>query len=253
MAEGRMIKKVIANSKKLALCGDRARVIYFMMLPHTDIEGRIKACPPIVKGQYLTMLKYTELVIQKALDELHDVGLIVLYESDGNQYAEYTRFSDFQTLNPSREAESKISAPTQDNSRVVERTLYKDKLSLSKDKLSKDNEYSQNSDEFRLASVLYGLILKRKPDYKKPDLQEWAKHIDRMIRIDKRMPEAIERVIGWCQRDDFWQNNILSTAKLRKQFDQLELKSQGNANGNNRSRNPSLNEQDWGDEELIES
>ena len=45
-----------------------------------------------------------------------------------------------------------------------------------------------------------------------------------MLRIDKRNPQIIEKLIIWCQQDNFWQNNILSTAKLRAQYDQLLLK-----------------------------
>ena len=86
--------------------------------------------------------------------------------------------------------------------------------------------YSENSNEFSLSKFLFNEIRKRKTDYKKPNLQEWAKHIDYMIRIDLRSPEKIREIIEWCQQDDFWKDNILSTKKLRKQFDQLELKSQ---------------------------
>ena len=46
-----------------------------------------------------------------------------------------------------------------------------------------------------------------------------------MIRLDNRDPVEIEKVILWCQEDTFWQNNILSTKKLRFQFDQLVFKS----------------------------
>lgn len=83
--------------------------------------------------------------------------------------------------------------------------------------------FVEDSTEFRLASLLLQKIRERKPDYKEPNLQSWAKDIDLMLRIDKRKPEIIEKVILWCQADDFWQNNILSTRKLRKQFDRLEL------------------------------
>ena len=76
----------------------------------------------------------------------------------------------------------------------------------------------------RLSSLLLSKIRERKPDYKEPNLQMWAKSVDLMIRLDKRTPERIEKVILWCQADDFWQNNVLSTATLRRQFDQLELK-----------------------------
>ena len=83
---------------------------------------------------------------------------------------------------------------------------------------------SSDSIELRLSKKLYSHISKRNPEHKKPNLDEWAKHINRMIRHDKRNPEKIETVIDWCQADDFWQNNILSTQKLRKQYDQLVLK-----------------------------
>ena len=51
-----------------------------------------------------------------------------------------------------------------------------------------------------------------------------AEHIEKMKRIDKRSEEEIKKVIIWCQQDSFWQNNILSTAKLRQHFDQLNAK-----------------------------
>ncbi|MBT9164561.1 MAG: hypothetical protein DDT23_00562 [candidate division WS2 bacterium] len=77
--------------------------------------------------------------------------------------------------------------------------------------------------EFGLSKLLLDKIIERKPDYKKPDLQKWARHIDLMIRIDKRDPEKIRQIIEWCQADDFWQNVILSTEKLRKQYDKIDL------------------------------
>ncbi len=86
--------------------------------------------------------------------------------------------------------------------------------------------YSPNSDEFRLSALLLDLIIRRNPKHKKPDLQKWARHIDLAIRRDHRTPDEVERVIRWCQTDSFWQNNILSTDKLRKQFDQLWMKMQ---------------------------
>ena len=89
----------------------------------------------------------------------------------------------------------------------------------------KSNIFSENSPPLRLSQLLLDLILQRKSDFKRPNLQKWAVHIDRMIRIDHRKPEQIERIIRWSQQDNFWQNNILSTAKLREKFDQLELKN----------------------------
>ena len=81
-----------------------------------------------------------------------------------------------------------------------------------------------------LSELLYEKILEHNPEHKKPDLSNWSKHIDLMIRIDKRNPDKIREVIEWCQADDFWYKNILSTEKLRKQYDQLIIKMQADTN-----------------------
>ena len=87
-----------------------------------------------------------------------------------------------------------------------------------------DKKDASTSIEYMLAQYLFSYIYDRKPNIKKPNIQIWTKHISRMIKLDKREPERIKEVIEWCQQDDFWCDNILSTRKLRDQFDQLELK-----------------------------
>jgi hypothetical protein len=76
----------------------------------------------------------------------------------------------------------------------------------------------------RLSTYLFSFIKDRNNGHKPPDLNKWGVDMDKMIRIDARDPTDIEKVICWCQQDDFWKNNILSPDKLRKQFDQLKLK-----------------------------
>jgi hypothetical protein len=83
--------------------------------------------------------------------------------------------------------------------------------------------FADDSTELKLSKLLFSLIQKRNHNHKQPDLQKWANDIDLMLRIDKRNPSEIEKVINWCQHDNFWKNNILSTQKLRKQFDKLIL------------------------------
>lgn len=93
----------------------------------------------------------------------------------------------------------------------------------SKNLLSKNINVEQ-SPPLRLSRLLFSLIRQRDENAPEPDFQKWAVHIDRLIRIDRRAPALIERVIRWVQDDPFWKNNILSTLKLRKQFPQLFLK-----------------------------
>ena len=139
MAEGRMLKKEISDSGKLGrLKSDRARVLWFMMLPHLDRDGRLKADPVIIKGQICTMMPYSIKSIQTSLEQLNDIGLIILYQADGDQCLQYTRFLDFQTLKYDRESESKISAPNPEDSGVILRTPLKlREVKLSKVKGSK--------------------------------------------------------------------------------------------------------------------
>jgi hypothetical protein len=57
---------------------------------------------------------------------------------------------------------------------------------------------------------------------------KWLSDMERLHRIDERSWEQITKAIEWCQADDFWRGNILSPAKLRKQYDQLRLAAQRN-------------------------
>ena len=85
--------------------------------------------------------------------------------------------------------------------------------------------FDPNSFEIRMAQKLFSFIQERNPGQKKPNIQKWAMHIDRMIRVDGRKVDEIERLIKWSQEDEFWKNNILSTASLRKKYDTLWLKA----------------------------
>ena len=113
MAEGRMLKKRISKSRKLArLKNDRTRVLYLLILPHLDCEGRIEGNPHIIKGQVCPYLdSHTLKNIDNDLKDLHRVGLILYYIIDDEAYLQFTRFDEFQTINKSREAASHIPPP----------------------------------------------------------------------------------------------------------------------------------------------
>ncbi len=94
-----------------------------------------------------------------------------------------------------------------------------------KETLQKKKPFVETSDEVRLSELLFSLMLQNNPKAKKPNIQAWAKHIDYMLRLDKRSVEEIKQVIHWSQQDHFWLVNILSTGKLREKFDKLWLKA----------------------------
>ena len=115
-----------------------------------------------------------------------------------------------------------ISQPDDDLASQERQPDQPEKSRVDKRRVEK-NIFVEDSDEFRLSALLFQKMLENNPKAKAPNLQSWAKHVDLMIRIDKRPHSEIESVIEWCQRDNFWRSNILSTAKLREKYDQLSL------------------------------
>jgi len=87
------------------------------------------------------------------------------------------------------------------------------------------NKFSDDSDEISISEYLLLKIKNNNENFKQPNMQSWATHVDKMIRIDNRSLNDIRLVIDFATSDTFWQGNILSTDKLRKQFDQLMIKA----------------------------
>ena len=122
MAEGRMLKKAISTSRRLAdLKTDSARMLYTWIIPHLDVEGRFYADPSMIKGSVVPRIKsFTEEKIEECLLDMAAVGLINLYRVDGDKYLNLRKFEDHQNIKKEREAPSKIPAPENgipDNSR----------------------------------------------------------------------------------------------------------------------------------------
>ena len=90
-------------------------------------------------------------------------------------------------------------------------------------KNEKNEKKEKKEKKRRLCELLWSLILERKPDFRRPDLESWSEPMDAMLEADGRSAERIEAVIRWCRKDPFWSTNILTPASLRKHFDRLEL------------------------------
>jgi len=97
---------------------------------------------------------------------------------------------------------------------------------------NKNQKYTLNSEAFRISQYLLSQIRQHKPDFREPNLQAWARHVDSMVRLDRRDPSRIRMVIEWCQMDSFWQAHVLSTSKLREKFDKLEILMSRNEKAN---------------------
>lgn len=120
MATGRMLQKRISNSRKMSLLSsDGARLLYTWMLAHLDVNGCFYADPVLVNNLVLTRLGKNAKDVQKWLEEMEEVGLIIRYESNGEMYLIYPDFFEKQKgLRPDREGNSDIPQPTPEQLRI---------------------------------------------------------------------------------------------------------------------------------------
>lgn len=88
--------------------------------------------------------------------------------------------------------------------------------------LKNTNNYS--SEDYSLSVAMYESICFVAPHTKEPNYENWANTIRLMREVDKIPIHTIQQVFKWANGNAFWKTNILSTSKLRKQFNQLQAK-----------------------------
>jgi len=96
MAKGRLLNKVIILSRKLNTISEGAENLYYRLLVISDDFGRYHADPEIIKGQIYTLRKIKTPTIKQRLQELDDIKLIKIYNSNGEKYLEIVNFEKNQ-------------------------------------------------------------------------------------------------------------------------------------------------------------
>lgn len=90
--------------------------------------------------------------------------------------------------------------------------------------------FEHDSLPYRAARWLADQIEDRLPNctaHSEKTLQNWAADFDKCHRLDGHSWEDIDKVLQFSQFDSFWQSNILSGGKFRKQYTQLLAKMGG--------------------------
>jgi phage replication O-like protein O len=208
--------EIIEQLCRCPLSGQEWRILMFIL---RKTWGWKKKSDKISLSQFSKATGIERRRCQKVLMSLVELGVV---KKDDTTPTTYLFNKDYEQWQMSLKKTTVVKKTPKVSSKKTntKETSTKENISTS---------FVEDSVEYRLALYLYQKIQENKPDFKKPNLQEWARHIDLMIRRDGREPMRIGEVIEWCQQDEFWHKNILSTSKLRKQFDQLEMKMQGSA------------------------
>jgi hypothetical protein len=90
------------------------------MVSHSDDFGRLSCDAFTVKHEVFPTSPRTEAEFDRALDAMHDSGLIVRYVVAGEQYAQIEKFEEHQTGLHKRTASKRPEPPTSDGAKNAE-------------------------------------------------------------------------------------------------------------------------------------
>lgn len=135
----------------------------------------------------------------------------------------------------SKEAESRHVTPVTDYPPEAEANSEADQKQKT-EAGSRATKVAPPPESIELAQYLYDAVKSHDPEFMAgtahPKLEAkligWAKHIDRLMRIDGKRAEEIRAVVDYAhrnERDKFWRGNLLSGQKLRDKFEQLAIKA----------------------------
>lgn len=239
MASRRMFAKQIIDSDAFLDMPPSTQNLYFHLAMRADDEGFIDNPKKIMRVVSATQ-DDMNVLITKRFVLIFESGVIVIKHWMIHNYIRQDRLT--KTVYTAERASLEVKK----NKSYTERKEHVSQLTdtcqsdvgIGKDRLDKDRldkniscSTSEKSNEktfekeIEIAKRMAEIIKHYDPSARVPtSFINWAKSIDRMIRLDKRKPEDIIDLFVWAQNHEFWNGNIRSPDKLRKQWDQLSSK-----------------------------
>jgi hypothetical protein len=116
-----------------------------------------------------------------------------------------------------------------DTKRNTNKNVENVKKNENKNKTSK--VFGDDSVEMKLSKYLYKVLLKSDQDLKEPNLQNWSKDFDNLIRVQGKKPADIQTVINYAHdpansSDKFsWIPSLRSPKKVKEHFTTIFLQA----------------------------
>lgn len=199
----------------------------------------------------------TNLPRQKVNKAKNDLLAMKVLMMDGNKIGPNKNLNEWQITGCHHNSVSVTKTVTKSVTKTV--TALSPKQGHTKDTITKDkkdnNSTSENSDEssdsdsknqivlrdgaavqttngnkwgtdkdLKTAEWIFSRVRNVSPTAKQPTWASWANDIRLMRDALDISHQEICRVFNWANKDQFWQTNILSPSKLRKQWDTLSAK-----------------------------
>lgn len=191
--------------------------------------------------------------VKSLLRTFESKGMINI-ESKGRKFSliSIVKYDDFQSQNCPTDVQrmsnsnSSENAPLSDvcptdvqrlsinNNNILNTNVFNDRPRISKSSPRKAKPEAAVSspkgdkwgtvDDLKAAQWIFQLITRISPSAKTPNWSGWANDVRLMREQDNRTHSDICQMFKFANQDSFWKSNILSPAKLREKWTQLEAK-----------------------------
>lgn len=191
--------------------------------------------------------------VKSLLRTFESKGMINI-ESKGRKFSliSIVKYDDFQSQNCPTDvqrlsnANASENAPLSDvcptdvqrlsinNNNILNTNVFNDRPRISKSSPRKAKPEAAVSspkgdkwgtaDDLKAAQWIFQLITRISPSAKTPNWSGWANDVRLMREQDNRTHSDICQMFKFANQDSFWKSNILSPAKLREKWTQLEAK-----------------------------
>ncbi|MEM8049727.1 hypothetical protein Q4R30_16530 [Morganella morganii] len=191
--------------------------------------------------------------VKSLLRTFESKGMINI-ESKGRKFSliSIVKYDDFQSQNCPTDVQQMSSANTSknaplsdvcptdvqrlsiNNNNILNTNVFNDRPRISKSSPRKAKPEAAVSspkgdkwgtaDDLKAAQWIFQLITRISPSAKTPNWSGWANDVRLMREQDNRTHSDICQMFKFANQDSFWKSNILSPAKLREKWTQLEAK-----------------------------
>ena len=225
MANKRMFSKQITNADAFLDMPVSSQLLYFHLNMEADDDGFVSNPKRVMRtiGAGEDDLK---VLLTKRFLLSFENGVVVIKHWLLHNAIRKDMYKETQYLDEKKRLKLKDNnVYTEVRNEPVTVPLHRlDQIRIDQDRLDKDKtatKVAYNEEDLELSKLLLEKIRGNTPTFKEPNIEKWADHVRLMRERDERTPEQIKFIIEWCQKDNFWQANILSTEKLRAKFDTL--------------------------------
>lgn len=139
-------------------------------------------------------------------------------------------YSDYQdqetTERPQGDREKTTRRPREDTIKNDKNDKNDNNISSSRKKprfYSEDDRYYKMAVYFHEKVMEVAALNNKEHLVRDASLQKWADEFRKIVELDKRDTKELKQIIDFATSDTFWQTNILSPSKLRKQYVNLAM------------------------------